>query len=97
MTFFTTNFLLYTSDTELMCDQHSSTMTGMFVSPNYPWYYPNNAYCEMKIRLPQVMTVWVVLSDIDMENDTTCSSDTIQVSVKTNLCCYQVVLQSIGR
>jgi hypothetical protein len=26
--------------------------TGSFSSPNYPWYYPNNADCRFQIKVP---------------------------------------------
>lgn len=35
-----------------LCGGPLASPTGHFASPNYPRYYPNNAYCEWKIHVP---------------------------------------------
>ena len=35
-----------------LCGGPLTSPTGHFASPNYPRYYPNNAYCEWTILVP---------------------------------------------
>merc|ERR1711962_237049 len=57
----------YWNTTEYPCGGDDYGLNGTIVSPNYPYNYPNNAYCEWYVLLYADAPIRVTIEDMDLE------------------------------
>jgi len=57
---------------------------GILESPNFPNSYPRNFLCEWTITVPQGR-IGILITDLNVEYDSQCDYDVLQVSGKFRL------------
>ncbi|KAM3875577.1 LOW QUALITY PROTEIN: ST14 transmembrane serine protease matriptase a [Diretmus argenteus] len=72
---------------EISCGGHLTGEKGTFKSPNYPNYYPPNAFCEWNIEVPVGKVVKVtfnkfLLAEPGQGNSATCNKDYVEIKRK---------------
>ena len=64
----------------LCCGQNSSCSEQCVLkSPNHPNRYPNSGYCEWTLRASEGHTMALSFNIIDIEEESSCSYDSVQV------------------
>ena len=62
-----------------MCGSQLTTPTGEITSPNYPNSYPHGRLCNWTVFGENDQQILVNVTDIQMEVDTTCSYDALEI------------------
>ena len=69
----------YTNHTSVVCGENIIGYSGWFTSPNYPSNYPDNQQCTWTITVPTGKLVELTITDMDIEYESECLYDRIQV------------------
>ena len=72
-------FRLYYDGTITGCGGELTSPTGSVISPNYPLHYANSAECFWFIRLARGNLIRITIDDIDLEFESDCSFDAVEV------------------
>ncbi|XP_046892314.1 ST14 transmembrane serine protease matriptase a [Hypomesus transpacificus] len=83
---------------ELACGGQLSGEKGTFTTPNYPNYYPPNAYCEWTIQVPagkmvKVRFIKFLLSEPG-QNEVDCKKDYVEIN-KQRMCGEKTTVQVV--
>ena len=54
-------------------------MVGEIAPTDYPGYYTDNYHCDWMLTIPDGADVWVVFTDMYVEETSSCSFDYVQV------------------